>query len=84
MGTEFRQACKFDTLDFILQRKRESRSESTCPFFTVREIRHLERQLPKSAIPLDYGAIPPGDADRFAEFLDICRISQFWNSDRSV
>ena len=64
MGTV--RQCKFDTLDFLTATGKPIRID--VPVLTVREIRHLERQLPKSAIPLDYGAIPPGDADRFAEF----------------
>jgi hypothetical protein len=34
----------------------------------VREIRYLERQLPRTSTPLDVGHIPTREADRFAEF----------------
>ncbi len=33
----------------------------------MREIRHIEQQLPNKT-PLDYGAIPSSDAEKFAKF----------------
>ncbi len=64
MGTV--QQCKFDSLDFLNANGKPIRID--VPILTVREIRHLERQLPKTATPLDYGSIPVKDADQFAEF----------------
>ncbi len=58
--------CGFDSLDFLTATGKPIRID--VPILTVREIRHLERQLPKNTVLLEYGAIPPGDADHFAEF----------------
>jgi hypothetical protein len=60
------QACGFDTLDFLSPTGRPIRID--IPVLTTREIRHVERQLPRTAVPMDYGSIPTSDADRFAEF----------------
>jgi hypothetical protein len=67
-GSELNLAkeCGFETLDFLSPSGKPIRIQ--VPVLTMREIRHVERQLPRTAAPLDYGAIPPSDADHFAEF----------------
>ncbi|TCK68456.1 O-methyltransferase [Acidipila rosea] len=60
------QSCGFETLDFLTTDGKPIRIQ--VPVLTIREIRHIERQLPQTDKPIDYGSIPPSDADHFAEF----------------
>ena len=57
--------CGFDKLDFMPPEGRLVKIE--VPILTVREIRHLERQMPKSGADLDLGPIPQSDANKFAK-----------------
>ena len=58
-------SCGFDQLDFMPATGCVIKIE--VPILTVREIRHLERQLPQNITALDLGAIPQKDARHFAE-----------------
>jgi hypothetical protein len=60
------EACGFENLDFISKTGKPIRI--VVPILTIREIRHIERQLPKGSVSMDYGTVPPGEADQFAEF----------------
>lgn len=55
-------SCNFEELDFY--RSGESAFKIALPLLTLRELRHLERQLPLIG-EADYGSIPPGDANKF-------------------
>lgn len=57
--------CKFDSLDFLTPDGSPIFIE--IPVLTMREIREIEQQLPNE-LPLVCGAIPPGDAEKFAKF----------------
>jgi hypothetical protein len=60
------EACTFGRLDFMPADARPIRIEM--PKLTIRELRKIEQQLPKSPeSPLDLGSIPPGDAERFSK-----------------
>lgn len=65
--TEKLDACNFASLDFKQDTKDTCRI--SVPKLTLREIRHLERQLPSREISeLRLGKIPVADAQKFAEF----------------
>lgn len=60
-------ACGFGKLDFLPSTGRLVRIE--VPILTPRELRHLEKQLPKKkSDPWQLGAIPAKQAERFAAF----------------
>ena len=57
-------ACDFGSLSYVRKDKVEFRIEE--PLLTLREIAHLERQLPlKSGSMMDYGSIPEKDANNY-------------------
>lgn len=59
--------CAFNTLDFLPSSGRLLRIK--VPLLTAREMRHLERQLPKAASgSWDLGSIPASEANLFANF----------------
>lgn len=62
---ELLQDCGFTTLDFLPPNSDTIRID--VPILTLREIRHIEKQLPTSG-QLDYWEIPSSDADKFARF----------------
>jgi hypothetical protein len=58
--------CRFEQLDF-LPRGDAKPIRIEVPHLTIREIRHLERQLPRSTEDeIEVGAIPRSDAENFA------------------
>ncbi|MDP8989459.1 MAG: hypothetical protein M3N41_05180 [Acidobacteriota bacterium] len=59
------ESCGFDRLDFMPPTGRLIKIE--VPILTVREIRHLERQLPQTVAALDLAGIPQKEARHFAE-----------------
>lgn len=55
-------SCNFSGLDF--HRPENEAFKISLPLLTLRELRHLERQLPLTGAA-DFGSIPPGDASKF-------------------
>lgn len=60
------EQCGFDTLDFLPTTGRSIKIE--VPVLTGREIRSIERQLPKSEAGFDLGSVPREHAEKFAKF----------------
>ena len=59
------EQCGFETLDFIPPTSQSIKID--VPILTAREIRYLERQLPKGCNFINYGSIPREHADNFAK-----------------
>lgn len=58
--------CKFDKLDFLPEKSKERLIRINVPKLTVREIRKLEQQIPRTSGSWELEGVPNKDADEFA------------------